>query len=45
MRFRLEARSDASVTLKLLVSLGAGLAALLLVAIPVLFAGASPLTA
>ncbi|SEQ41195.1 nucleoside ABC transporter membrane protein [Devosia sp. YR412] len=45
MSFRLEARADASIALKLLVSLGAGLAALLLVAIPVLFAGGSPFTA
>ena len=45
MSFRLEARTDASMTLKLAVSLGAAVAALLLVAIPVLFAGGSPLTA
>lgn len=45
MSLRLEARTDASVALKLLVSLGAGLAALLLVAIPVMFAGGSPFTA
>ncbi|WEK03472.1 MAG: ABC transporter permease [Candidatus Devosia phytovorans] len=45
MSLRLEARTDAPVTLKLLVSLGAGLAALLLVAIPVMFAGGSPFTA
>lgn len=45
MSFRLEPRTDASVGLKLGVSLGAGIVALLLVAIPVLFAGGSPLTA
>ena len=45
MSLRLEPRADASVTLKILVSLGAALAALVLVAIPVLFAGGSPLTA
>lgn len=45
MSFRLEPRENASVGLKLAVSLGAGLVALLLVAIPVLFAGGSPLTA
>ena len=45
MSFRLEPRADASVTLKILVSFGAALAALVLVAIPVLFAGGSPLTA
>lgn len=45
MSFRLEPRADASLPLKLLVSLGAGLAALLLVAIPVLFTGNSPITA
>jgi simple sugar transport system permease protein len=45
MSFRLEARTDASVALKLMVSLGAAVAALLLVAIPVLFAGGSPFTA
>ena len=45
MTFRLEARNDASVALKLIVSFGAAVAALVLVAIPVLFAGGSPLTA
>ena len=45
MSLRLEPRADASVTLKILVSFGAALAALVLVAIPVLFAGGSPLTA
>lgn len=45
MSFRLEPRADASVALKLSVSLGAGLAALLLVAIPVLFAGRNPIEA
>ncbi|WP_332687444.1 ABC transporter permease [Devosia sp.] len=45
MSFRLEPRVDASIALKLMVSLGAALAALLLVAIPVLFAGGSPLSA
>jgi ABC-type uncharacterized transport system permease subunit len=45
MSFRLEPRTDASIGLKLAVSLGAGIVALLLVAIPVLFAGGSPLTA
>ncbi|MCW5721799.1 MAG: ABC transporter permease [Devosia sp.] len=38
-------RENASVGLRLGVSLGAGIVALLLVAIPVLFAGGSPLTA
>ena len=42
MSLRLEARTDASVALKLGVSLAAGLVALLLVAIPVLFAGGAP---
>ncbi|QQR38333.1 ABC transporter permease [Devosia rhizoryzae] len=45
MSFRLEPRTDASVALKLSVSLGAGLAALLLVAVPVLFAGRNPIEA
>ncbi|WDQ99779.1 ABC transporter permease [Devosia sp. J2-20] len=45
MSFRLEPRADASFALKLMVSCGAGLAALLLVAIPVLFAGAAPFEA
>lgn len=45
MSFRLEMRENASVGLRLGVSLGAGIVALLLVAIPVLFAGGSPLTA
>jgi ABC-type uncharacterized transport system permease subunit len=45
MSFRLEPRTDASMGLKLAVSLGAGVVALLLVAIPVLFAGGSPLNA
>jgi ABC-type uncharacterized transport system permease subunit len=45
MSFRLEPRADASVALKILVSFGAAFAALVLVAIPVLFAGGSPLTA
>lgn len=45
MSFRLEMRENASVGLRLGVSLGAGLVALLLVAIPVLFAGGSPLDA
>lgn len=45
MSFRLEARENAPIGLKLAVSLGAGMVALLLVAIPVLFAGGSPLTA
>lgn len=45
MSFRLEARGSASVLLKLLVSISAALAAIGLVAIPVLFAGQSPLTA
>jgi len=45
MSFRVEPRADASIGLKLMVSLCAGLAALLLVAIPVLFAGGSPFSA
>ena len=45
MSLRLEPRADASVALKILVSFGAAFAALVLVAIPVLFAGGSPLTA
>ncbi|MBJ7576436.1 ABC transporter permease [Devosia sp. MC532] len=45
MSLRLENRADASVALKLLVSLGSGIAALLLVAIPVLAAGQNPITA
>lgn len=45
MTFRLEPRNDASVALKLMVSFGAAVAALVMVAIPVLFAGGSPLTA
>lgn len=45
MSFRLEPRADASIALRLAVSLGAGLAALILVAIPVLSAGGNPFTA
>ncbi len=45
MSFRIEPRAEASVGLRIGVSLAAALAALLLVAIPVLFAGGSPLTA
>ncbi len=45
MSFRLEPRPDASIALRLAVSLGAGLAALILVAIPVLSAGGNPFTA
>jgi len=45
MTVRLEPREDAGLGLKIGVSLAAGVAALLLVAIPVLFAGGSPLTA
>jgi simple sugar transport system permease protein len=45
MSLRFEARADTSTGFKLLVSLGAAAAALLLVAIPVLLAGGSPLTA
>ncbi len=45
MTFRLEPRADASIPLRLAVSLAAGLAALLLVAIPVMAAGGSPLDA
>ena len=45
MSLRFEARADTSPLFKLLVSLGAAAAALLLVAIPVLLAGGSPLTA
>lgn len=45
MNIRLEPREHASVGLRLAVSMAAGLAALLLVAIPVLFAGGSPLEA
>ena len=45
MSLRLEPRDNASVGLKLGVSLAAGVIALLLVAIPVLFAGGSPLSA
>ncbi len=45
MSLRLEACTDASMALKLGVSLAAGLVALLLVAIPVLFAGGSPFAA
>ena len=45
MSLRLEPREHATVSLRLGVSLAAGLVALLLVAIPVLLAGASPLSA
>ncbi len=45
MSFRLEPRTDASIALRLTVSLAAGLAALLLVAIPVMAAGGSPFEA
>jgi len=45
MSFRLEPRADASVGLKITVSLLAAVAALLLVAVPVLAAGRSPLDA
>jgi ABC-type uncharacterized transport system permease subunit len=45
MSIRLEPREHASVAMRLTVSLMAGLAALLLVAVPVLFAGGSPLEA
>ncbi|SFV35104.1 simple sugar transport system permease protein [Devosia crocina] len=45
MNVRLEPRENASVGLRLCVSLAAGVAALLLVAIPVLLAGRSPLEA
>ncbi|HEY8361125.1 MAG TPA: ABC transporter permease [Ramlibacter sp.] len=45
MSLRLEPRAHAPLALKLTVSLAAGLSALLLVAIPVLFAGGNPLSA
>lgn len=45
MSFRLEPRADASLSLRLVVSLAAGLVALLLVAIPVMAAGGNPFTA
>ena len=45
MRLHVEPRAKAPLSLKLLVSIVAGLAALLLVAVPVLFAGGNPLEA
>lgn len=45
MSLRLELRTDASISLRLSVSLAAGLVALLLVAVPVIAAGGSPLDA